>query len=293
MSNCWHVLGVGAIGGLFAHRLSNGGANVRLLTRDSAETRRQLRLETESGVVATQFECDWVDHSSAIDYLLITTKSWAARDALTRIHHRLTDRTVIVAMMNGMQHVDDLRAMVSEAQLFLASTTAGCHRSENTWVPAGIGKTIIGTDADQPEPAWIAYWQRGVPNLVWQSDMSARLIEKVAINCCINPLTAIHRVRNGELMSGNYKNQTNEVIDEVSMILNNLGYHELSTGLHHKVYEVLTDTATNTSSMLNDVLMGRHTEADAIIGWLLRQTDKQVPALQAVATRLRALEPNQ
>ena len=293
MSDRWHILGVGSIGGLFAHRLSAGGADVRLLTRDATETHRKLTLDAEQGPVVRVFDCDSVDNTSAIEQVLITTKSWGAHDAIKRIQHRLTKRTVVVAMMNGMQHVDDLKPLIPETQLFLASTTAGCHRSGDTWVPAGTGKTIIGTDIEQPAPPWLGCWQLGVPNLSWRADMTERLVEKVAINCCINPLTAVHRVKNGELLLETHREQVTTVITEVSSVLDELGYSTLSIGLGQRVYEVMTDTAENRSSMLNDVMAGRRTEADAIVGWLLRQTKRELPALTALATQLRALEPNQ
>ena len=123
--------------------------------------------------------------------------------------------------------------------------------------------------------------------------MTERLIEKVAINCCINPLTAVHRVKNGELISETHGEQVTTVISEVSSVLDDLGYPTLSIELGQRVYEVMTDTAENRSSMLNDVMAGRRTEADAIVGWLLRQTKRELPALTALATQLRALEPNQ
>ena len=123
--------------------------------------------------------------------------------------------------------------------------------------------------------------------------MTERLIEKVAINCCINPLTAVHRVKNGELISETHGEQVTTVISEVSSVLDDLGYTTLSIELGQRVYEVMTDTAENRSSMLNDVMAGRRTEADAIVGWLLRQTKRELPALTALATQLRALEPNQ
>jgi len=293
MSDRWHILGVGSIGGLFAHRLSTGGALVRLLTRDATETRRTLTLDAEPDPVVQVFDCNWVDDTSAIEHLLITTKSWAARDAVKGIQHRLNEHSVVVAMMNGMQHVDDLKSMLSVNQLFLASTTAGCHRSGDTWVPAGTGRTLIGTDGDQPTPPWLSCWQRGVPNLLWQNNMTEQLVEKVAINCCINPLTALHRVKNGELLTRSYRDEADAVIDEVSSVLKDLGYDALSIALSHKVYEVMSDTANNRSSMLNDVLAGQRTEADAIICWLLRKANRQLPALQALANQLKALEPNQ
>ena len=292
MSDRWHILGVGSIGGLFAHRLKAGGADVRLLSRDVTKSYRQLTLATKPDSEAHLFECESVEDTAEIEHLLITTKSWGAHDAIKCIQHRLTDRTVIVAMMNGMQHIDDLKPLISETQLFLASTTAGCHRSGDTWVPAGTGKTIIGTDTEQLAPPWLGCWQQGVPNLSWRADMTERLIEKVAINCCINPLTAVHRVRNGELLSKSHKDQITKVIDEVSSVLEDLGYLTLSINLWQQVHAVITDTAKNRSSMLNDVLEGRHTEAEAIVGWLLRQTKRELPALNTLATQLRALEPN-
>ena len=293
MSDRWHILGVGSIGGLFAHRLKAGGADVRLLSRDATESHRQLTLATKPDSAAHLFECESVEDIAEIEHLLITTKSWGAHDAVKRIQHRLTKRTVVVAMMNGMQHVDDLKPLIPETQLFLASTTAGCHRSGDTWVPAGTGRTIIGTDSKRPAPPWLGCWQVGVPNLSWRADMTERLVEKVAINCCINPLTAIHRVKNGELLSEIHKDQVTTVISEVSSVLDDLGYPALSIELGQRVHEVMTDTAENRSSMLNDVMAGRRTEANAIVGWLLRQTKRELPALTELATQLRALEPNQ
>jgi 2-dehydropantoate 2-reductase len=293
MNDRWHILGVGSIGGLFAHRLNAGGADVRLLSRDVTESHRQITLATKPDSAAHLFECESAEDTAEIEHLLITTKSWGAHDAIKRIQYRLTERTVVVAMMNGMQHVDDLKPLIPETQLFLASTTAGCHRSGNTWVPAGTGKTIIGTDTEQSVPPWLGCWQLGVPNLSWRADMTERLIEKVAINCCINPLTAVHRVKNGELLSKIHRDQVTTVISEVSSVLDELGYPALSVELGRRVHEVINDTAENRSSMLNDVMAGRRTEADAIVGWLLRQTKRDLPALTALATQLKALEPNQ
>ena len=147
MSDRWHILGVGSIGGLFAHRLKAGGAGVRLLSRDVTKSYRQLTLATKPDSEAHLFECESVEDTAEIEHLLITTKSWGAHDAIKRIQHRLTDRTVIVAMMNGMQHIDDLKPLISETQLFLASTTAGCRP--------------LGTDTDPLTPPWLGCWPAG------------------------------------------------------------------------------------------------------------------------------------
>ena len=46
MSETWHILGVGSIGGLFAHRLHHGGATVHLLARSHTSANRTIRLTT-------------------------------------------------------------------------------------------------------------------------------------------------------------------------------------------------------------------------------------------------------
>ena len=140
MSNRWHILGVGSIGGLFAHRLSQGGACVSLLTHSAAPSKRTITLESiEHGTVEKQFNCDWEANSADISRLLITTKSWAAGDALHRVAHRLTPNTVIVGMMNGLQHIEDIRRIAPESQLFWASTTAGCYQQGEmrVWAVSG------------------------------------------------------------------------------------------------------------------------------------------------------------
>ena len=299
-SNIWHILGVGSIGGLFAHRLASGGATIKLLSRDSEVASRILKLGSaadatgHSGIHDTdsRFDCDWIGNTTAIEHLLITTKSWGAGDALTSIRHRLNSDTVVVAMMNGMQHVADIQAIAPQCQLFLATTTAGCHRTRDLWIPSGSGKTMIGPNQPQREPKWLKCWHRGVPDLSWHTDIHACLIGKVAINACINPLTAIYGVVNGDLLEPALIEKTEAIISEVAQVLEDLGYGQLASELPHRVREVIEDTASNTSSMLSDVQHGQRTEADTIVGWLLTQTERKLPRLSSIATRLKSLEPN-
>jgi 2-dehydropantoate 2-reductase len=123
-------------------------------------------------------------------------------------------------------------------------------------------------------------------------DIDERLIEKVAINTCINPLTAVHRVKNGALLSEAFKAQSSLVTSEVVAILEELGHTKLASGLHNTVRAVMTDTAENTSSMLSDVLAGRRTEADSILGWLLNQSTHDQPTLRALLSQLQSIEPD-
>ena len=297
MSDTWHILGVGSIGGLFAHRLHQAGATVCLLSRSSRSSSRTVSLLTRSEATevseqAITFDCSHVNDNDAISHLLITAKSWAAGSALQQIRHRISDKTHVVAMMNGMQHIDEIREVAPNCKLYLASTTAGCHRVGDKWVVAGEGKTLVGHPTDQTSPPWFNVWQDGIPSLDWCTNIYERLVEKVAINACINPLTAVHRVKNGALLSAPFQSQSALVVKEVASILDELGYPQLAVQLENTVHTVMEDTAENTSSMLSDVSAGRRTEADSIVGWLLNQTTGHYPQLRALLTHLQSIEPN-
>jgi len=291
MSDTWHILGVGSIGGLFAHRLHRGGATVRLLSRSTEVSSQTISLRTTHSTQSLTFDCSNVDEDGDISHLLITSKSWAAGSALGEIRHRIGNHTTIVAMMNGMQHIDDIHRLAPACTLFLATTTAGCHRAGGEWVTAGDGKTLIGQPDATSAPSWFGTWQKGIPSLEWCSDIHERLVEKVAINACINPLTAVHGVRNGALLSEPYQARADQIIAEVENILTELGYAQLASRLDQTVRTVMADTADNTSSMLSDVMAGRRTEVDSIVGWLLARSKGDHPALQALLSPLQSIEP--
>jgi 2-dehydropantoate 2-reductase len=291
MSEAWHILGVGSVGGLFAHRLYQGGATVRLLSRLPGASSRTISLKTAHSEQSLTFDCSNVEDYDPISHLLVTSKSWAAGLALRQIRHRIGASTTIVAMMNGMQHIEDIQALAPECRLFLATTTAGCHREGEQWIAAGEGKTLVGHPDGGVAPSWFGAWQKGIPSLEWCSDINERLVEKVAINACINPLTAVHGVKNGALLEASFRTQSAQIITEVADILIELGYSHIAAQLDRTVRSVMADTAENTSSMLSDVMARRRTEVDSIVGWLLHQSERQHPELEMLLSRLKSIEP--
>ena len=291
MSDVWHILGVGSIGGLFAHRLHQGGAVVRLLSQSLGASTRTISLRANEADQAVTFECSNVADSGDVSHLLITSKSWAAGSALERLRHRVSAKTTIVAMMNGMQHIDDIREIAPECTLFLGTTTAGCHQRGGQWIAAGKGQTHVGHPEGCRPPPWFDVWQHGVPSIEWCDDINKKLVEKVAINACINPLTAVHGVKNGALLGATFQPQSAEIIAEISDILIELGQPHLASRLESTVRQVMADTAENTSSMLSDVMAGRRTEVDSILGWLLNQSENTHPILRALLIQLQSIEP--
>ncbi|WP_257294987.1 ketopantoate reductase C-terminal domain-containing protein [Endozoicomonas sp. YOMI1] len=99
-----------------------------------------------------------------------------------------------------------------------------------------------------------------------------KLWEKLAINSCINGLTAWFNCRNGELLD-NGENQVwlDQLIVETSGVLAALGMP--ATALKDSVYGVCQITASNLLSTCQDARRGRATELSFINGFQIQQAN--------------------
>ena len=279
MTARWHILGVGAIGGLFACRLQSGGADVTLLSRDCEEASRELVLKH---TISERFHFPQqtiTSNQDPIEHLLVCTKAWAVESAIKAVAPRLSATSVVVLLCNGMGLAEAVAPLIGEAQLVVGSTTSGCRRSsEGELIVSGDGSTQLGMLDSSPAPTWLSPWRQGVPEFEWETGIRSVLLGKVALNAVINPLTALHGVTNGNLMQPPLQAITEDVIKEVQSLLCSADAGEIASALPTQVRAVCNSTAANHSSMRVDMESGRRTEIDAIVGWLLSSLIPHPPA---------------
>ena len=227
MTARWHILGVGAIGGLFACRLQSGGADVTLLSRAREEPARELVLKH---TISERFHFPQqtiTPNEDPIEHLLVCTKAWAVESEIKAVAHRLSATSVVVLLCNGMGIAEAVAPLIGEAQLVVGSTTSGCRRSsEGELIVSGDGRTQLGMLDSSPAPTWLSPWGHGVPEFEWETDIRSVLLGKVALNAVINPLTALHGVTNGDLMQPPLRAITEDVIKEVQSLLCSAGTAE-------------------------------------------------------------------
>ena len=291
MTARWHILGVGAIGGLFACRLQSGGADVTLLSREREESSRELLLKH---TISERFHFPQqtiTPDEDPIEHLLVCTKAWAVESAIKAVAPRLSATSVVVLLCNGMGLAEAVAPLIGEAQLVVGSTTSGCRRSsERELIVSGEGRTQLGTLDASPAPTWSSLWRQGVPDFEWETDIRSVLIAKVALNAVINPLTALHGVTNGELMRPPLLAITEDVIEEVQSLLRNADAREIASALPAQVRAVCHSTAANHSSMRVDLESGKRTEIDAIVGWLLSNLTPHPPPTPVLSELYHAVK---
>ncbi len=307
MTTEWHVLGAGAIGGLFAHRLTRAGHTVTLLNRRGFAGERTLTFDYPDTTTTEYLNYEPVEHTGVITHLWVTTKSFDVVPGIKAVLPRLAPDAHVVVLANGMGYHPKVAELLQTQTLIVGSTTAGCNKREDTtWVIAGTGETRLGC---WPHPSTAPDWFKDFSDQPWACEwepaISDALLKKLAVNCAINPPTALWDIANGDLLSAKWLPGFNAALDELAAIFEALDQTMLAREIHDMAHRVAHQTAANTSSMRADLQQGRRTEIEAILGFLLddllptaeRSTPLETPILRgwldSVRTHDLALQSRQ
>jgi 2-dehydropantoate 2-reductase len=265
----WGILGLGAIGSLFASKLLESGQPVKAVM-DPA----RLKLNPTQTLKRTGLsgEYEGIIHGTSsthdIDVLLICVKAYQVERALQQI--QLAPHTELVTLHNGMGNEALIRSQFPNNQLWLGTTTHGARRHSSVIEHTGSGQTHIGPSIpDTPSPIWLTELNAALPEVIGSWDIKRRLWQKLAINCAINPLTAIHDCRNGELLGDAYYPLVEAICKEVSQVAQAEGVKLVAADLTTQVLQICQSTAQNNSSMHQDVVHQRATEINAINGYII------------------------
>ena len=281
MTDCWYILGAGAIGHLLAWKLHQAGVETCLIYRAGQLAEHPKRIQPADGLAEQPIDCQRtaVDQLTPgqIKQLILTTKANQASQALTDIRPALADGALVILAHNGMGVYEEVQAQFPELNLALAVTTEGANwQNEQTLNYAGVGSTRLGQPNQTAMPDWAAPLTRGDTHISWEADIERALWEKLVINCAINPLTAIHQCKNGELgRNPKLREQVKTLCKELEAVTRARGDNELANTIEDKVFAVIEATAENESSMMRDIKDGRASEVNYISGFFLESAEQR------------------
>ncbi len=269
----WHILGIGALGGLFAQRLSEQGHGVTVLNRLGCTEALQLTFNDNGAMSKSLFSQSPCAASDPIDFLWVSTKAFDAQGAVNSVAHRLTPTATVVLSGNGMGYQELIANSLETDNIIVCSTTAGCTiDAAGHWRPAGVGETQLGwLQSREAAPDWMADFERAPWQASWRSDISALLLTKLAINCAINPMTALYDVNNGAVLEAPLRPEFDQAVSEITTRLRWAGHAALAENLAAIIEQVAEQTGANCSSMRRDWQRKRPTEVEAILGFFLEQ----------------------
>ena len=239
------VIGPGALGLLYASRLARV-VRVALVARNAARARR-LRAGVRVGGLLYRPEVFSPDALPQADLAIVLVKSYDTEGAV-RLARRMRAKQAL-SLQNGL--VEGIAQGVS---------TAGAYRRRNAVVVVTTGETLLPRGF---ETCAALLRSAGLTTRV-VADIDAVRHRKLLANVCINPVTALFRIRNGEVAQPRYRPIVEALAREAAQALR-LSPHAASA----YVMKVAAATAGNRSSMLQDIEAKRRTEIGELTGALL------------------------
>ncbi|MBD0379160.1 ketopantoate reductase family protein [Paenibacillus sedimenti] len=307
------IVGAGSLGLLFGAKLFTVCDHITVVTktREQAEALRMQGISLDGDkVISTnsnehnirfQSYDESVKEDKHPDFLFVMVKQPAIRDEfISYLKDSMSAGTIVVCFQNGIGHEEKLISAVGSDKLLLAVTTEAARKEGLTKVDhTGHGITYLGSltrKGGPPQASQILLQDllktAGIEAEV-SNEMEVRIWSKLIMNAVINPLTAILRVRNGELLESPWAmSLMRELYDEAMLVAGAKGI-ELPDNLWKTLLHVCKATAQNHSSMLQDLMQAKGTEIDSMNGSLLRiakELKLELAVHQTVYCVVKALE---
>jgi 2-dehydropantoate 2-reductase len=270
------IVGTGAMACLFAARIAAAGNKVTLLG-SWAEGLKNLnsfgvRLLDEDGSERA-FPVQAIEDPTEcpnVRLALVLVKSWQTEHAAQRLRECLSPDGLALTLQNGLGNQETLVAALGTRRVALGVTTAGATLLEPGKVRSG-GRGIISLGTHpRIEPAVKLLQDSGFEIEIVTKALDL-LWSKLIINAAINPLTALLHVPNGELLRRPSASALmTSIAEEATAVAKARGHMLTYSDPAEASRMVARRTATNHSSMLQDVQRGAPTEIDAISGAIVK-----------------------
>ncbi|UCC19124.1 MAG: ketopantoate reductase family protein [Promethearchaeota archaeon] len=249
------------------------------------------------------------DPSFEFDFLFLTTKAYDSEAAIIQYKNLVEKSKWLVILQNGIGNEDIVIPYCQKSKILRVVTTNGALLEKpGHIIHTGHGITKIGfpyLDELEIEEKLI---QQGKEFLILLNDLMnlagletvvvediiRESWEKVIVNIGINPLGALTRLTNGELLKNNgLKEIMREAINEAIQVAEMKNIKLSKKDYVEITHEVARKTAENKNSMLQDILNGQLTEIEFMNGRILKYAKElgiKVPYNKTLTHLVRGLE---
>jgi 2-dehydropantoate 2-reductase len=232
------------------------------------------------------------------DLIFFCVKSTAVTSALARVTPFFTPDTLLLAMQNGISHLNEMHHVPVATGVGI--TSEGATLVEPGHVRhGGRGLTRLGllsadsVDSGKKLEDIVALLNDAGMKAERTGDPLKHIWAKLFINIGINAFTAIHGCRNGELLNSPSIKETMEKAVREAVLVARAKNIPVEADPVQATFAVCEATRNNTSSMLQDVLQKRLTEIDAINGAIVAAGAEfgiPTPANAELVRQVRELE---
>jgi 2-dehydropantoate 2-reductase len=300
------VGGAGAMGGVWASRLSTAGHDVTILdvSKDALAAIAGYGLIVDqpdgSSKIFQIKATDQPDQIGVSDALIFFTKAHHTKSAAEMARPLVDAHTTVISLQNGWGNSDMLATFYPVDQIVTGVT----YHSAKVVGPGHIAHTADGG------PTFVGPYQDGAPmeraNITGDAmsdagiattatpDVKTEVWKKLVLNCATLPVTSLTRLTTGALGADESALHVCDVLaTEATAVANALGYRIDPSERTSTIRALVAKGGAGKASMLQDVEAQRKTEIEVVNGAVIREADRlgiEVPVNRAMLYLIGSLE---
>ena len=283
------VIGIGGVGGYVAGMLAKAYPHVTMVARGArAESIREnglvLHSDYKGEIIARPERVVTVRDMGQQDYIFICVKNYSLAEVCESIRDMVTDDTVIIPVMNGVDPGENIRALIGKGTVVDALIYTVAFANEDfsisqqdtfTWLCIGIKNA---DEKQREKAADVAKLLKGADiDYKDEGDIEVEIWRKYILNCAFNVMTAFYDNTIGELRSDQVKAQQYEsLVWEAASVGRARGValtDEHINEVIHKFRHVHADNAT--SSLQRDYrICKKQTELETFSGYIVKEAKR-------------------
>jgi 2-dehydropantoate 2-reductase len=294
------VLGAGAIGGYFGGRLLEAGRDVTFLVRPA----RAAKLAETGLVIRSPFGDVTLPKLPTVvtgairapyDLVLLSAKAYDLESAIADLAPGIGPNTAIIPLLNGMRHLDVLDARFGAARVLGGVAIAALTLDDQGHIlHLNKNQTLIFGERDGSRSSRAQAIQGVLSGATFDAVLSEQIVlemwEKWVLLATLAAETCLMRAAVGDIVAAGGSAFAEQMLGESIAIATANGYPPREP-VRERVKGTVTQAgSTLTASMLRDVERGARTEADHILGDLIRRGRGDTTLLGLAYLNLRAYE---
>lgn len=301
------VVGIGGVGGYLAAMLGRVCPHLTLAARGArGESIREngltLHSDYKGEIVVRPERVVTVDELGEQDYIFVCVKNYSLEEVCADIAHAVTEDTVIVPVMNGVDPGERIRSIMKRGTVvdsliyivaFANEDYSVTQQDNYAYMRIGI-KNADSIQQEKVEEVSAILSAADIDHKATR-EIETEIWRKYILNCAYNVASAyydntIGQLRDDPLKAKEYEALVQEAY-QVALLKGVEVKQEHIDAIIHRFYYELADEST--SSLQRDIRAGKTTEVDTFSGYIVREGQRlgvDMPVSEKMYERLKEYE---
>ncbi len=286
------ICGLGALGLTYANKLKDI-CDLKILANSERIEKYKKKIPTLN---SKKIVLDYITPSESFeaDLIIIATKSLGLDSAIEYIKNFVSEKTIIISLINGISSEEKISAVFPQAKIlrsyFIGHSAIGINENgEKKYFQDGVGKIVFEQNLELE-----TFFKKNNIDYEIANDIIFSQWIKLGVNIILNEPSAIYKCSVGDLRRRkDYLALAKKLLGEVKQVAEACGIKNLND--YEKIVlesaELIADDGK--TSMYQDVVAKRKTEVDIFSGEIIRLGCKygiKTPYNEEIYSKIKLLE---